>query len=1039
MKKSIILVFLLSIIGVFGLYLDLNAVEINDENNNGNYYTIKYHFDENSESDEQETMVEIGITTKTLTTDDLNFFCEGKVLKGWVVYRESDQSWCFTNGEDSVWSQSKPNGYDYKIYSNGCNSTYTGNIGDIVHFYGIWQDNIFNINYYCNEEDEASEKTTIVERGKDTTTLSVQELGFKKEGHIFIGWRIYRENDNTWYFTNGNSTCWSISQPADYEYALYENEQVVSKIGLPGTTVRFYAQWINSNINITDSFFGANGDDNIDDTKSIQKALNLGKNITDEIITINVPDGQYRISDCLKIYSNTNLVLSNNATINRCNDKVSMIMGVYNQHILSDEVGEYGKVENILISGGIWNGNIQNYDENGKGLYVNDLMCFSHGKNITIENLELKECCGNHYIELAAIKDSKVNNVKFFDYIKPTDNNIVSNTEEAIQLEYAAEENCSFSYPYDNTICSNIEIINCLFLGCVAGIGNHHTEYGTSDIIIFNNEFYNIETYCVNLPLTVDSVISENTAENIGNFCVSTQTTNLTISNNSVNNSTDNTIFISSGEANILNNSLYNNMGTSAIRAINNSNISINENDIQNSSNDGINCDFGRYSIFNNTVKNSKRFGIFIKGAVIEIENNTSLENEDYDISVIDDDYGNIASGSIRNNIVSNYGIYAVSTISVADNIVDDVVTNLENVSLKKAEVVDEGIEVTWNEVEGAQYYWVYRKYNGSGWQSPKQVEGTSYIDRNVEPGITYTYTVRAINGNVISPSWDKNGVSAVYSVITSLENVTLKKAEVVDEGIKVTWNEVVGARYYWVYRKYNGSGWHSPEQVEGTSYIDRNVEPGITYTYTVRAINGNVISPSWDKNGVSAVYGEVTSLENVTLKKAEGVGEGIKVTWNEVVGARYYWVYRKNNGSGWHSPEQVEGTSYIDRNVEPGITYTYTVRAINGNVISPSWDKNGVSAVYSEVTSLENVTLKKAEVVDEGIKVTWNEVVGAKYYWVYRKYNGSGWQAPEQVEGTSYIDRNVEPGITYTYTVRAINGNVISPSWDKNGVSAII
>ena len=37
-------------------------------------------------------------------------------------------------------------------------SEYTGNIGDIVHFYGIWQDNIFNINYYCNEEDEASEK-----------------------------------------------------------------------------------------------------------------------------------------------------------------------------------------------------------------------------------------------------------------------------------------------------------------------------------------------------------------------------------------------------------------------------------------------------------------------------------------------------------------------------------------------------------------------------------------------------------------------------------------------------------------------------------------------------------------------------------------------------------------------------------------------------------------------------------------------------------------------------------------------------------------
>ena len=83
---------------------------------------------------------------------------------------------------------------------------------------------------------------------------------------------------------------------------------------------------------------------------------------------------------------------------------------------------------------------------------------------------------------------------------------------------------------------------------------------------------------------------------------------------------------------------------------------------------------------------------------------------------------------------------------------------NLENVELGRFLNSENGVQITWKEVSGAKGYHVYRKTENEKWTIiAKNVIGTSYTDETAEDGITYYYTVRAVNDKVISPTYDES------------------------------------------------------------------------------------------------------------------------------------------------------------------------------------------------------------------------------------------------------------------------------------------
>ena len=366
------------------------------------------------------------------------------------------------------------------------------------------------------------------------------------------------------------------------------------------------------------------------------------------------------------------------------------------------------------------------------------------------------------------------------------------------------------------------------------------------------------------------------------------------------------------------------------------------------------------------------------------------------------------------------------------------------NVKLVSAKVVTGGIQVTWNEADGAVKYRVYRKDAvNTGWKVIATVTGTSHVDKTAAAGVTYSYTVRGVDADgELSPGFDRTGVSATIPKPTAPANVTLGDAKVVTGGIQVTWNEADGAAKYKVYRKdASNTVWRVIATVTGTSYTDKTAKIGTKYNYTVRGVaaDGKTLSPGFDRTGVSATIPKPPAPANVTLGGAKAVSGGIQVTWQAANGAVKYNVYRKDaSNTVWRVIATVTGTSYTDKTAKIGTKYNYTVRGVaaDGKTLSPGYDKTGVSATAAPA----NVTMGSAKAVNSGIQVTWQRAEDAAKYRVYRKdAANTGWKAIATVSDTSYVDKTAKIGTKYTYTVRGVaaDGKTLSPGYDKTGVSA--
>lgn len=325
------------------------------------------------------------------------------------------------------------------------------------------------------------------------------------------------------------------------------------------------------------------------------------------------------------------------------------------------------------------------------------------------------------------------------------------------------------------------------------------------------------------------------------------------------------------------------------------------------------------------------------------------------------------------------------------------------------------GISLSWNKISGANSYYIYRKKSdGKSWERIATVTKTSYTDKNVSAGKTYTYSIRAYNGSVLS-GYNTSGWS-----VKRLTTPKLTKVENKSNGVKITWGKVSGANSYYVYRKQSGDkGWTRLATVTSTNYTDKKAVGGSSYYYTVKAVSEKTVS-AHNSTGLSIKFlsaPSVTSISNAT--------KGISVKWGSVKGASGYYLYRKENGAkSWTRIAELTGTSYTDKNVKNGKTYAYTVKAVSGST-SSAYNTNGWSIKFISAPKLSTPTSSKS-----GVTVKWGKVSGASGYYVYRKIGTGSYELIATIKDgstASYKDKNVKKNVTYTYTVRAYKGSAKS------------
>ncbi|EGL83742.1 parallel beta-helix repeat-containing protein [Caldalkalibacillus thermarum TA2.A1] len=244
--------------------------------------------------------------------------------------------------------------------------------------------------------------------------------------------------------------------------------------------------------------YGVKRDGTTDDSAGLNAALYAAAQDGGGIVY--VPDGVYAIKSTLKIYKNTALILSKNAVIKRMDNFSPMLLNG------DGGVGGYDGDGNIIIDGGVWDGNKDQFPTQFSH------MLFGHARNIIVQNCIMLNNYNSHFIELNAVSGGKVVNCIFDGFSG-------ERRTEALQIDLMLDEN-TFPYfgPYDKTPCRDILVQGCTFRNCDRGVGSHTTEVGYphTNIRILGNHFENLVAQGIRGYNYHNTIIANNTFLNCG-------------------------------------------------------------------------------------------------------------------------------------------------------------------------------------------------------------------------------------------------------------------------------------------------------------------------------------------------------------------------------------------------------------------------------------------------------------------------------------------------------------------------------------------
>ena len=345
---------------------------------------------------------------------------------------------------------------------------------------------------------------------------------------------------------------------------------------------------------------------------------------------------------------------------------------------------------------------------------------------------------------------------------------------------------------------------------------------------------------------------------------------------------------------------------------------------------------------------------------------------------------------------------------------------------------------LTWNAVEGATSYKVYRAAKEDGtYGLLGSTSATSYTNTGAKEGVTYYYKVTAVND--IGESEPSNIVSGQVKTVTPKP-----AAPVVSIGHsaasgkpQLTWSAVTGAASYNVYRATAENGSYSLlGSVTVTNYTNTGAKEGVTYYYKVTAVNDS--GEGEYSNIVSGKVKSVTPKPSAPVVKIGNSATSGKpmLTWNAVSGATSYKVYRATSQNGTYSLlGTTTATSYTNTGAKAGTTYYYRVKAVNDAGMSPY--SNIVSGQAKSVTPKPSAPVVKIGNSASSGKpmLTWKAVSGAASYKVYRATTKNGaYSVINTTKALTYTNTGAALGTTYYYKVEALNS-----AGKSMGFSAIV
>lgn len=259
----------------------------------------------------------------------------------------------------------------------------------------------------------------------------------------------------------------------------------------------------------------------------------------------------------------------------------------------------------------------------------------------------------------------------------------------------------------------------------------------------------------------------------------------------------------------------------------------------------------------------------------------------------------------------------------------------------------------------------------------------------------------------------------APQALVTALAPVQNLQAKSTTQGVLLTWSPVVGADGYLIYKMYPGeTSMTYRYMVSSQRFLDTQAPTHDYSFYRVHPyrMNGIAMIPG---QSTSYVYGKRISLSAVTNLKAIGGTQKVTLSWNPVTGAEGYAIYRQGpNDPAMTFHGVTTSGSYVDyfaydplKPLNNKFYRVYPYVMVDGvRVLGPSTEY-----VYARAFATAPVTGFKAVGAPNSVSLTWNPVIGARGYMIWRQLPGESMRYWKSTTTLNQADTSPAPN-AYTF-----------------------
>ncbi|MCK5559249.1 MAG: fibronectin type III domain-containing protein, partial [Thermoplasmata archaeon] len=344
--------------------------------------------------------------------------------------------------------------------------------------------------------------------------------------------------------------------------------------------------------------------------------------------------------------------------------------------------------------------------------------------------------------------------------------------------------------------------------------------------------------------------------------------------------------------------------------------------------------------------------------------------------------------------------------------------------------MVEDGVvELYWENYDTTEqvisYYNIYKNIKHSYERIIINTTKTNYSDYDIINGVSYSYGVTAVN---------RIGESKISNIITITPqgppSPPLNLSAVGgNEYVFLEWeaSELTGGRWIKEYRIYRGlteldTSYLTYSLVE--YYNDTDIENGVSYYYTVTAVNE--IGESTRSESVNVIpLGRPGNILNLLIRPGDGKvsfewGQPLYDGGTEIQG---YRIYKGLSVTDLSFLCEVSELLYEDNSVTNGNTYYYKIVPFTDFCEGKLCEINSVIP-YGFPGVPENL---KIELVNGNVLLSWDPPpsdggLSIERYKIYRKTKDFEFMELTSVDDLTYLDKNVLNKNEYYYKVSALN-----------------